>query len=320
MSQTVASVVPTSFVGVDVSKRQLEVCVLPGGECRTLENDEAGVVQLVEFLKPLPSVAVTIEATGGYERLALYALQDAGLAVALVNPRQVRDYAKSMGQYAKTDRIDAAILAKFAATDAFRITEKTPEKQRELEAYLGRRRQLIEMRVAEKNRLDHYTDKVLQKMVKKLIAHIDRQVAQVEKQIAKLLEKDVVWKAKREILTSVPGVGDTTAITLLAELPELGTLNRQQVAALAGVAPYPKDSGRFRGKRTIYGGRRSLRTAVYMAALTARRCNPLIRAFAARLHKSGKPFKVIQVACIRKLLTILNTMVKNNAQWDPKIA
>ena len=320
MSHESTVVVPSPSAGVDVSKQELELCILPSGECRTFPNDEAGVAELVELLRALANVAIMIEATGGYERLALYALQEAGLAVALVNPRQVRDYARSMGQYAKTDRIDAAILAKFASTEAFRITEKSSEKQRALEAHILRRRQLVEARADEKNRTTLFSDKRLKESVKQVIAHYDRKIAKIEKQIDKLLEADVEWKAKRDILASVPGVGNATAVTLLAELPELGVLNRQQIASLAGVAPYPKDSGKLRGKRSIHGGRRPLRTSMYMAALSARRCNPTIKAFATRLHKGGKPHKVIQVACIRKLLTILNLMVKNGTPWQPKVA
>jgi len=320
MSHESTSVLPRSSAGVDVSKEELEVCIFPGGEYRTFSNDEAGVADAVEVMQSLPNVSIVMEATGGYERLALYAFQEAGLAVALVNPRQVRDYARSMGQYAKTDRIDAAVLAKFASTEAFRITEKSSEKQRKLESSLLRRRQLVVARAAEKNRDEHFTDKLLQKSVKQVIKFYDRQIEIIEKQLQKLLQEDVVWKAKWEILASVPGVGDTTAVTLLAELPELGVLNRQQIASLAGVAPFPKDSGKFRGKRCIFGGRRPLRTSMYMAALSARRCNPTIKAFATRLHKSGKPHKVIQVACIRKLLTILNTMVKNDTPWQSKVA
>jgi transposase len=320
MSHESTVVVPRSSAGVDVSKLELELFILPTGEYWTFSNNEAGVAELVKLLRALPNVVIMIEATGGYERLALYALQEAGLAVALVNPRQVRDYAKSMGQYAKTDRIDAAILAKFATTEAFRITEKSSEKQRKLEAYILRRRQLVEARADEKNRMTIFSDKRLGESVKQVIAFYDRQIAKLEKQIDKLLEANVEWKAKRDILASVPGVGNATAVTLLAELPELGVLNRQQIASLAGVAPFPKDSGKFRGKRCVHGGRRPLRTSMYMAALSARRCNPTIKAFAMRLKKNGKPHKVIQVACIRKLLTILNLMVKNDTPWQVKIA
>jgi transposase len=303
------------FVGIDVSKEKLDVCVLPGGKLHAFANDEPGIKDLVALLRPLEPAAMVIESTGGYERPALFAMQDAELRVTLVNPRQVRDFAKGIGQLAKTDRIDAAVLAKFAQLIAPEPTEKTSEKQRELQALVTRRRQLLAHRVAEQNRSQQTSDKFIRKSLQGMIKTLDQQIRKIEERIAKSLQSDDEWKAKLDILQSTPGVGSTTGMTLLAELPELGTLNRQQIAALAGVAPYPRDSGKHRGTRSTWGGRRSLRSVLYMAALTARRCNPIIRAFAARLNAAGKSFKAIQVACIRKLLVILNTMLKTNTSW-----
>ena len=315
MSELQANCNAVRWIGVDVSKDKLDVCLLPGGELHGFRNDTPGITALVALLRPLAPTAIVIEATGGYERPALFAMQDAGLPVTLVNPRQARDFAKGIGQLAKTDRLDAAVLAEFARLVAPAPTEKTSEKQRELEALVVRRRQLITLQVAEHNRSQQTTDKFIQQTLRRVAKALAREIKAVEERIAKLLESDDQWKAKLDLLLSTPGVGQATGMTLLAELPELGKLNRQQIAALAGVAPYSDDSGKHRGSRSTWGGRRSLRSVLYMAALTARRCNPVIRAFAARLHATGKSFKAIQVACIRKLLVILNTMLKNNSPW-----
>jgi transposase len=308
------------FIGIDVSKEKLDVCVLPGGELRKFNNDSEGIARLVAWLQQLRPTRIVLEATGGYERPPLFAMQDAALPVALVNPRQVRDFAKGIGQLAKTDRVDAAVLAQFAKLLTPAPTEKSSEKQRELEGLVLRRRQLITLLVAEQNRSQQTNDPFIQKTLKHVAKALERQIRAVEDRIAGLLQNDDQWKAKLDILLSTPGVGQATGMTLLAELPELGKLNRQQIASLAGVAPFPRDSGNSRGQRSIWGGRRSIRCVLYMAVLSARRCNPVIRAFAARLHATGKPYKAIQVACIRKLLVILNTMLKNNAPWQIKTA
>jgi len=315
MSEQQSRVEVVRFIGVDVSKDKLDVCVMPGGELHDFQNDAQGIEKLVALFKQLQPAAVVLEATGGYERPVLFAMQDAGLPVTLVNPRQVRDFARGLGQLAKTDRLDAAVLAEFARLVAPAPTEKTSEKQRELEALVVRRRQLVTLLVAEENRTHQAKDKFILQTLRRTSKAISREIRAVENRIAKLLESDDQWKAKLDILLSTPGVGQATGMTLLGELPELGKLNRQQIAALAGVAPYPHDSGKRRGQRSIWGGRRSLRCVLYMAALTARRCNPIIRKFAARLNAAGKSFKAVQVACIRKLLVILNTMVKNNTPW-----
>jgi transposase len=306
---------PSCFVGVDVSKDQLDAHLLPGGERRQFANDAVGQAELVAWLKRQPLCAIVLESTGGYERPALFALQDAELLVSLVNPRQVRDFAKGIGQLAKSDRLDAAVLAQFAALVRPAATAKTSEKQRELEALVVRRRQLVETRVAEKNRSGQVVDKFVRKSFERSLKALDREIKAVEDRLAKLLESDDQWQAKLKLLESVPGVGRTTGAMLLTELTELGELNRQEISALAGVAPYPDDSGKRTGKRAIRGGRSRLRSVLYMAALAARRCNPVLKAFAQRLTSAGKPFKVVQIACIRKLLVILNAILKTNVPW-----
>jgi transposase len=322
MSESEAQMEPkavATFVGIDVSKDKLDVCVLPGGECLQFVNDSPGRGKLVAHLISLPTCLIVIESTGGYERAALLAIQDADLAIALVNPRQTRDFAKAVGQYAKTDRLDAAVLAEFAQRVQPAPQAKIPVKQRVLDALVTRRRQLVEQRSAEECRLQQATGKFILKTVRQMLKTIDRQMDALERRIAELLQSDDDWRAKLQVVQSTPGIGPVTGAALVAELPELGKLNRQQIAALAGVAPYPCDSGQVRGKRSIWGGRKKLRSVLYMAALTARRCNPVIKAFALRLTRAGKSFKLVQVACIRKLLVILNTMVKTNSIWKHTI-
>lgn len=303
-------------VGIDISKAKLDLCVLPGGELHQFDNDAEGCKQIVALLESLAPKSIVLEATGGYERLVLFALQEVGLPVTLVNPRQTRDFARGLGQLAKNDRLDAAMLATFAELVAPPPSEKISEKQRELEALAVRRRQLISLVVAERNRTHQTADKFLRQSLQRVIKTLEREQRAVEERIAKLLESDDQWKAKLKLLTSTPGIGRTIGSALIAELPELGNLNRQQVAALAGVAPFARDSGAMRGKRAICGGRTTIRCSLYMAALTARRMNPVIKSFAQRLQAAGKAFKTIQIACIRKLLVILNTMLKTNTPWQ----
>jgi transposase len=306
----------TANVGIDTSKTTLDVCILPGGELRQFGNDAEGCEKLVAFLLPIAPKSIVIEATGGYERAALFALQEAGLPIALVNPRQARDFARGIGQLAKNDRLDAAMLAKFAELTAPAPTEKTSEKQLELAALAGRRKQIIGLLGAERNRVQQTTNKFLRESLQRVIKLLENEKKMVEERIAKLLESDDQWRDKLKLLMTTPGIGRIIGGVLIAEFPELGNMNRQQVAALAGVAPFARDSGAMRGKRAIAGGRASVRSSMYMAALTARRMNPVIKAFALRLKAAGKSFKTIQVACIRKLLVIVNTMLKNNTPWQ----
>ncbi len=306
-------------VGIDVAKHTLDIHQLTDGRHLTLAYDTKGLQQLRKALSPPEETLVVVEATGGYQRRLVADLADAGYAVAVVNPRQVRDYARSLGRLAKTGRIDAETIARFGAHVRPRTFEQTPAKQVELEALVTRRRQLVELRTAELNRKETAATKSIRKNIQQVLDLLNKQIERIEKDIEALLASDDDFKGKAALLASVPGVGTTTAATLLAELPELGRLNRQQIAALVGVAPFNRDSGRFRGKRAIWGGRSAVRSVLYMATLTARRCNPTIRTFAERFEQQGKHFKVAMVACMRKLLVHLNTMVKNNHHWQPPI-
>lgn len=306
----------TSFVGIDISKKSFDVHLLPQGKSFKFNQDAKGRKALVDLLPAAGTCLVVVEATGGYERMLIAELVDAGHCVARVNPRQVRDFAKGVGILAKTDRLDAAVLARFAHDVQPRCLSQTPEKQEELAQLIARRRQLVDQRTAEKNRLGTATARFVRKDLQQSIDWLNKQIKRVEKEMLALVESHDEWKSKTALLQSVPGIGSVTSISLVTEIPELGQLNRQQVAALVGVAPMNCDSGQFRGQRRIRGGRRSIRTALYMAAFSARRFNPVIRAFADRLAARGKTFKVILTACTRKLLVIINTMMKNNTHWN----
>jgi transposase len=303
------------FVGIDVSKETLDVRLRPSGEAFGSTNDPAGIAQLLARLTPLPVALVVLEATGKYGRQVTAALLEAHIPVAVVNPRQARDFARATGILAKTDPIDAGNLAHFASLGLARACEKTPELQVLLQDRITRRRQVVGMLVMEKNRLEGLQDRLTVKMIRKIITVLEKQLAQLDQEIAKLIASDDHWRNRRDLLTSVPGVGAVSAHTLVAGLPELGKLNRQEIAALAGVAPMNCDSGKFHGPRAIRGGRSMVRTALYMAALCASRHNPVIKAFVERLRTAGKPFKVALTAAMRKLLTILNLMLKNNQTW-----
>jgi transposase len=311
---------PSIFVGIDVSQSAWDVHLLPEGRSFTIRVDDGAAQRLLDKLGAPKAALVVVEATGGCERRLVAELIDAGWTVAVVNPRQVRDFAKALGRLAKTDRIDAETLALFAQRVQPRPTQKTPEKQQELDALVTRRRQLVEVRSMERMRKRQTSFKAAGRSIEKLLKVLDQQIAAIEKAIAKLIESDDDWRAKRDVIESAPGLGPATSSTLVAELPELGRLNRQEISSLVGVAPMNHDSGSFRGQRHIRGGRSAVRTALYMATLTAMRFNPVLRSFAQRLHKTGKPFKVVIVACMRKLLTILNTMVRNATPWNPQLS
>jgi len=303
--------------GIDVSKAHLDVR-LGEGDLR-LTNDSAGWGQTIAKLKTADVDLVVVEATGGYERGLVCALQEAGISVARVNPRQARDFAKSMGVLAKTDKVDARMLRDFANVltrhpdRAKYVTAMVePERQALLEL-VTRRRQLIEMRVAETNRLDH-ASKLTKRGILSVIKLLDKQIKAIDDEIDDNLEKH--FKPQKELLDSVKGVGPATIMSLVAALPELGRLDRRSIAKLVGVAPLANDSGQRRGKRSIWGGRAPVRSVVYMAALVATQHNPVISAFYARLLAAGKPKKVALVACMRKLLTILNAMLRDAKSWD----
>lgn len=301
-------------VGIDISKAQLDVVVEPGGESLTVPYDGPGLATLMTRLSQISPRRIVVEATGGLERALLRALVDAALPVIAVNPRQVRDFAKATGQLAKTDVLDAAVLARFAAV--IHPPERAlPDPQtQELAAVLARRRQVLAMQRAEQNRLDRAPARV-RKRIEAHLRWLSAELARLEEDLSDMIEQSPVWREREDLLQSVPGIGPVMSRTVLAELPELGLLNRKPVAALVGVAPFKRDSGRLRGHRTIWGGRAPVRTALYMATLVATRWNPVIRQFYQRLRTAGKPPKVALVAAMRKLLTILTAMVHHGTPW-----
>lgn len=308
------------FVGIDVSKETLDVAVR-GRVTRgwTVRYDQAGIEALVQELKEAAPTLLVLEATGGQETQIVGALATARMPLAVVNPRQVRDFAKAMGELAKTDAIDARILALFAERIRPEVRALPDEDTRELDALMTRRRQLVEIRVGECNRL-YQAAPVVRGGIAEHIAWLDARIGEVDAELQDRIQKSSIWREKDRVLRSAPGVGATTAVSLLAGVPELGKLNRQKVSKLVGIAPLNRDSGKFRGKRRIWGGRSDVRSVLYMATMSAVRFNPVIREFYQRLLGRGKLKKVALVACMRKLLTILNRMLKDNTMWDPAFA
>ncbi len=308
-----------TFVGIDVSKDYLDVAFRPTLAPMRVRNDEAGIAVLIERLKQQAPQMVVLEATGGYELAVSAALAVAKLAVAVVNPRQVRDFAKATGRLAKTDAIDAEVIAHFAEAVRPEPRPLPDAQQLALEALVSRRRQLVEMLTAERNRLQ-LSARVVRPGIERNIEWLRQQLKDIDDELDKAIRNSPVWRAKDDLLRSVPGVGPVTSRTLLSDLPELGMLNRKQIAALAGIAPLNRDSGRMRGKRRTWGGRASVRSVLYMAVLSARKCNVVIRRFYERLVGNHKPKKVVLIACARKLLSILNTMMRENTGWQPVLA
>jgi transposase len=306
------------YVGIDVSINQLDIAVRPAGDTWSMPNDASGITEVVQGLAQLHPALVVLEATGGLQMPLAAALATAGLPLAMVNPRQVRDFARATGRLAKTDRLDAQVLAHFA--EAVRPTPyPLPDVQtQELTALLTRRHQVVEMLTAEKNRL-RTTRESVRRRVQDHIRWLEQESADLDDDLERTLRESPLWREKDNLLRSVPGIGRVVSITLLADLPELGTLSRHQIAALVGVAPLNRDSGRFRGKRMVWGGRARVRAALYRAALTASQHNPIIKAFYHRLREAGKARKVALTACMRKLLIILNSMVKHRQTWNPDI-
>jgi transposase len=309
----------TTWVGIDVAKARWDVCLLPTGQELSLAADVDGQTKLLECLETCRPCSIVLEASGGYERRLAGELIAAGHRVARVNPRQVREFARSLGLLAKTDRIDARVLALFAQKVDPRPCDKRPEKQQDLQALVVRRRQLVAMKASEQTRLHQVAGRPVRKSVSHMLDTLRDEIEQIDAEIAELIEDHEDWSQRSQCLVSVPGVGPVTSHLLVAELPELGRLNRQQIAALVGVAPFNRDSGQYRGQRSIWGGRASVRSALYMATLAACRCNPIIRDFAQRLKRAGKASKVVLTACMRKLLVILNTMLRNQTPWSPRI-
>jgi transposase len=301
------------YVGIDVSAATLDVAVQDGAVTQ-VPNETAGIAALVSELQAAPPTLVVLEATGAYHRSVTSALVAAGLPVAVVNPRQVRDFARSTGQLAKTDRLDAVLLARFAATVRPTPRPVPDEATLELAALLERRRQLVEMLTAEKNRLS-VARKPVRPSVQQIIRALEKALASADDDVDRWIRESPVWRAQEELLRTVPGVGPQTARLLIAALPELGRLTRREVAALVGVAPLACDSGTLRGPRHCWGGRSHVRAVLYMAALTGTRWNPVIRRFYRRLLAAGKPAKVALTACMRRLVTILNAMVKTQQPW-----
>ena len=308
------------FVGIDVSKSTLDLSIEPSEETLHVVYDEAGIKQIVVRLKEVSPTLIVMEATGGLEIRIATELASKGLPVAIINPRQVRDFAKATGQLAKTDKVDAAVLAAFAKAIRPQARTLKDADTRALDDMVSRRRQLVDMRVQETLRLGTAASKSLEKSLNKHIAWLDKRIAEIDTDLTSRLRKSDAWRTKDDLLRSIPGVGPVTTLTMLAKCPELGKLNRREIAALAGVAPLANDSGKHRGKRFVWGGRADVRAVLYMAAISAIRCNDTIRVFAERLKKAGKPPKVVIVACMRKLLTMMNVMLKNNTQWNPKNA
>jgi transposase len=303
------------FVGIDVSKQRLDVHVRPSGEQWSVENDPKGHARLVERLVAMTPTLVVLEATGGYQAAAAAELAANKLAVAVVNPRQVRDFAKATGHLAKTDAIDAAVLAHFAEAVRPEPRPMPDELTVALHALVTRRRQLIDMRTAESNRLETCRVEQVRRNIKKMIRTLDKQIAEVDDDLDTTIRNSPLWRDRENLLSTVIGVGSTTARTLLTQLPELGRLNRRSIAALVGLAPYNNDSGKWRGKRSIRGGRAEVRAVLYMATVTAAHRNPQIQPLYARLIAAGKKPKVALIACARKLLTILNAMMRTSQPW-----
>jgi len=303
-------------VGIDTSKDRLDVVIIPNSQHQSFANDEQGCEQLASWLGDISPNLIAIEATGGYEMLAVSILSTGGLPIVVVNPRQVRNYAKALGKLAKTDMIDAGVIAEFAHNVQPEVRPLPDAQSMALKALVLRRRQLIEMLVSEQNRLKTSHCRV-QPLIRKNIDWLREQIARLDKDITKTLRSSPVWREKDDLLSSVKGVGPVLTASLICLLPELGTLNRQKISALVGVCPYNRDSGYFRGRRSIYGGRAQIRSVLYMATVASIRHNSVIKAMYDRLRKAGKVAKVAIVACMRKLLTILNAMLKNNQKWNP---
>lgn len=304
------------FVGIDVSKEWLDVHVLPSGESVRVENDGSGIDRLKERLAGLAPERVALEATGGLEMLAAAQLSAAGLPVIVVNPAQVRSFADALGKRAKTDPIDAAVIAAFVAAIRPELRPLPDAETRLLAELVARRRQIVQMIVAEENRLRAARGRQALKSIRRLLAALKRELEAIDADIDGHIRKSPLWLVRQDLLTSMPGVGPTVARTLLAELPELGSLDRRQIAALAGLAPFTRQSGTWRGRSFISGGRSPVRAALFMAALVASRHNPVLKAFRDRLVAAGKPKIVAVIATMRKLLTILNAMIRDQKPWQ----
>lgn len=304
------------YAGIDVAKDRLDLALRPSGTVRTVAYDAAGISGLVSELQSLGPSAVVLESTGGLELLLAGALAAASLPVVVVNPRQVRDFARATGRLAKTDALDAQVLAHFAEAVRPAVRPLPDSDTQELHSLTARRTQVVEMLVAEKNRLGRASRAVAPR-IRAHIQWLEQELDELDQGLQQMLRRSPVWREQDDLLRSVPGVGPQLSVALLADLPELGSLGRRQIAALVGVAPMNRDSGNMRGRRSVSGGRARVRAVLYMGALVAARHNPVIRSFYQRLLASGKPKKLALTACMRKLLTILNSMVKTGQHWNP---
>ena len=306
------------YVGIDISKRFFDVCFGVDGKVEHYDYTKQEVKKCAMKISKYQPALVVLEATGGYEIELAAELQAQELAVAIVNPRRIRDFAKAIGQLAKTDKIDAQVIAKYASALKPQASVKIAPNARKIKALIARRSQLVAMRTAENNRLEHDFDKEVTKSIKQVIGFIEKQLAKVESEIKKLIDHDPEMKDKAELIKTMPGIGDTTAFMIVSELPELGNLNRRQIASLVGVAPINRDSGTFRGKRMTGGGRKSVRTRLFMPTLVAIQHNAVIRKYYQRLLKNGKTKMTAVIACMRKMLVILNSMAEKKECWKPK--
>jgi transposase len=307
------------FIGIDVSKAQLDGAGLPGDLAFQQPNDPQGIAAIVSLLKTRQPTLIVLEATGGFEFPLAAALATAGLPVAVVNPRQARDFARATGQLAKNDTIDAGVLAHFGQAIRPKVRPLPAAEVRSLQALLTRRRQLLEMLTMESNRLGSCADTVVQGHLQAHIGWLTEQIERMDTELRQAIETSPVWLAKEDLLRSIPGIGPVSSRTLLAALPELGTLSNREAAALAGLAPYADDSGGRRGTRRIQGGRSEVRNVLYMAALSASRFNPRMRAFKDRLVRAGKKAKVILTAVARKLVVLANAVLRTGRRWDPSL-
>ena len=301
-------------VGIDVSQTTLDVAVSPSGEQWQVSNDEPGIAELVERLRSMAPDRIVLEATAGYEVPLVAALGSAGLPVVAVNPRQVRDFARSMGRLAKTDALDAQVLAQFAARIQPQVRPLPDATTRELSALLARRRQLVEMRAAESNRLTTAVESV-RGDIREHLRYLNKRIKELDRELHDRLRTSPLWRDKEDLLRSIPGVGPVLSATLLVDVPELGGTSHKQLAALIGLAPLNRDSGRWRGKRSIWGGRANVRAVLYMATVTAVRLNPIVKVLYQRLLAAGKPPKVAITACMHKLLRICNAIISHHSAW-----
>lgn len=306
----------TTYIGIDVSKQKLDIAYSNGQRSQTLNHDHRGLKEFLASLKEISKPFVCLEATGGLERCLVQCLHEKGIDVAVVNPRQIRDFARACNQLAKTDQIDANIIARFAQTMKPRTTPPMTDSEQKIRDLSTRRRQLTKLLVQQKNQLTSTVDKQIQRMIHQVIRVCEKQLKSIQEALQKLIQADPQSQQKAAIITSVPGLGEATVAVLLSELPELGKLNRQQIARLVGVAPTNRDSGMMRGKRTTGGGRHTIRTALYMPMIVAKKYNPKIKVFYDRLVDQGKPKLVALIAAMRKMLTILNVMIREGKTWN----